>query len=118
MQVAPAIVVAAILLLQLLDQNTQWLSLVGHGIGQQQSIDRAVAFWQEARNSDAARLLAADQHLFALHDKRGHVLEADAVFDQLAAVGARNAVEHARGVESARNSSGPLPALQEPLREH
>ena len=66
--------------------------------------------------ADAARLLAAHQD-FALQHVIADKFEADAVFDQLAAVFFADAVEHLGGVEGASDGAGPSLVLQHPTQQ-
>src|SRR5581483_8219341 len=90
---------------------------VRHGVGQQQRIKHAVTLRQVAGNADPARLFAADQHLFSGKHNVAHVLETDAVLNELAAVSPGDAVEHARGVEGAGDGARPPFVLQQPPQE-
>ena len=50
-QIAPPVVVGAILVLQIRHQLAQRLALFGHHVGQQQAVQHAVALGQESANS-------------------------------------------------------------------
>src|ERR1700722_16913256 len=67
-------------------------------------------------DADAARFFAADEYVLGQH-QLAHMLEADAVLVELAAVPGRNPVQHLRCIEGARNASGPLLALEQPLEQ-
>ena len=65
-QVAAPVIVRAQFFLQVLDDLAQRHVRFRHGVGQQQRVQHAVALRQMARNTDAARFLAADQHFLPL----------------------------------------------------
>ena len=84
-QVDAAVLVLAVLGLQVGDELAERLAFLGHHVGEQQRVEQAVALGQVALEADAARLLAAHDD-FALQHVVADKLEADAVLDELAAV--------------------------------
>ena len=103
--------------LQIGDKLAECLAFFGHHVGQQERVQQAVALGQVALEADAARFLAA-HHDFALQHVVADELEADAVFEQFAAVLFANAVEHFGGVEGAGDGAGPAFAAQNPAQQH
>ena len=113
-QVDAAVLVLAVLGLQVGDELAQGLAFLGHHVGEQQGVEQAVALGQMALEADAAGLFAA-HHDFALEHVVADKLEADAVFDELAAVLGADAVEHLGGVEGAGDGAGPALAASTQL---
>ncbi len=64
-EIDAAVLVLAVLGLQIGDKLAQGLAFLGHDVGEQQAVEQAVALGQVALEADAARLLAA-HHDFAL----------------------------------------------------
>ena len=67
-QIDAAVLVFAVLGLQIGDKLAERLALVGHDVGQQQRIEQAVALGQMALEADAAGLLAAHDDLALQHE--------------------------------------------------
>ncbi len=84
-EIDAAVLVLAVLGLQVGDKLAERLAFLGHDVGEQQRVEQAVALGQVALEADAAGLLAAHDD-FALQHVVADKLEADAVLDELAAV--------------------------------
>ena len=116
-QIDAAILVLAVLGLQIGDKLAESLAFFSHDVGEQQRVEQAVALGQMALKADAAGLFAAHDD-FALEHVVADILEADAVLDELAAVFRADAVEHLGGVEGACDGAGPAFAAQNPAQQH
>src|SRR6185437_9322531 len=116
-QIAAAVVMLPVLLLQMRDQSTQRLLLFGHYIGEQKRIQNAIALGKVPRIPDTAGLLATD-HDLAFHHEVGNVLEADGTLVEFASMFRGDAVEHARCVESAHHFAGPFFSCEQPFEEY
>ena len=66
-QIDAAVLVLAVLGLQIGDKLAQRLAFFGHHVGQQQRVQQAVALGQVALEADAARLFAAHHDLALQH---------------------------------------------------
>src|SRR5438270_12694810 len=116
-QIAARIEMRAVLRLKRRDKLAQALALVGHYIGEQESVEQAVALGQMALEADAAGLFAADQDLPLQHEV-ADVLEADAALQQLASMLGGDAVKHARGVKGAHHVARPvIVVFEHPLQQ-
>src|SRR5205807_394069 len=107
MEIAPGVVVGTVFFLQAFHQLSQALAFIGHYVGQQQSIEKAIALRQVALDADSAGLLSADEDL-ALQHQVTDVFESNAALDQFAAMLCGYAIQHAGGVEGANYVSGPV----------
>src|SRR5437868_209606 len=117
MHVKPGIVMFAVLGLQSGDELGQGALLFGHHVGEQQAIQYAVALRKMASDTDAARLLAANQDVTFEHEV-ADVLEADAALIELAVMLGGDTIKHLGGVEGADDLTGPFLALQNPAQKN
>ncbi len=104
-------------LLQRSHQLTQRLLLVRHHLRQQQAVQHPIPLRQMPADAHATRLFAADQNVFRQHQV-AHILKADAMLMQLAAVFRRDPVQHQRRVERTRHVARPPLALKQPLQQN
>ena len=116
-QVDAAVLMFAVFFLQSGDELAERLAFFGHHVGEKQTVEQAVALGQVTLEADAAGFFAAHDD-FALEHEVNDILEADAVFDELAAIFPGDAVEHFGGVEGAGDCAGPAFALQHPTEKN
>src|SRR5207245_9232675 len=88
-----------------------------HSLRRYKGLQRAVAPGNITRVPDASRRLATNQDL-AYHHQVRNIFEADRALVQLAAMLGGDAIEHARGVESAHYVARPLLAFEQPAEEN
>src|SRR5262249_29341068 len=107
----------AVFLLQISNQSSQRLALLGHNIGKQQAIQYAVTLRKIARVTDSAGLFSADCNL-TIHHQICNVLETDRALVDLSSIFGRDAIDHAGGVERSDYFAWPLLALEQPAQQH
>ena len=72
-EIDAAVLVLAVLGLQIGDKLAQGLAFLGHDVGEQQAVEQAVALGQVALEADAAGLLAAHDDFALQHEVDRHI---------------------------------------------
>ena len=116
MQIDAAVLVFAVLGLEIGDELAEGLVFLGHDVGEEKRVEHPVALGEVALEADAAGFLAPHDDLLGLHEI-DDVFEADAVLVDGAAVPGADAVEHFGGVEGAGHVAGPAFVFEHPTEE-
>ena len=116
-QVDAAVLMLAVLGLEVGDKLAQGFAFLRHDVGKKQGIEKTVALGQVALEADTSGFFAAHDD-FALQHVVADELEADAVLDQLAAVFFADAIQHFCRIECARHGARPALAFEYPAEQN